>query len=292
MQVETLNFAFIPLARLSCRTISFAYFASQCIPMNNIIPFVSLLLFFLSGAIKGQESIKIGNQTWMTKNLNVVRFANGEPIPEARTDEEWKKAGENHQPAWCFQENKSGNGRKFGRLYNWYAVTDARHLCPTGWHVPSDEEWNTLEEQLGGGRNGIDTSHGNKLKSSSGWKKVFEACGNCINWASRKAICPKCKNSGFSDREIQLGTNSTGFTALPGGYRNAYGQFSGTGFFGSWWSTSDFRTSTITTAQDPYFDNFARGRCLLWFRGWIVDYIQSDSDFHKAEGSSVRCLRD
>lgn len=72
------------------------------------------------------EEVKIGDQIWMTRNLNVDKFCNGDPIPETKTNEEWIKAGENGKPAWCYYDNDPANGEKYGKLYNWYAVNDPR----------------------------------------------------------------------------------------------------------------------------------------------------------------------
>ncbi len=96
------------------------------------------------------KSVKIGTQIWMTENLNVSTFRNGEPIPEAKTEEEWKKAGENKQPAWCYYNNDPKNGAKYGKLYNWCAVNDIRGIAPTGWHIPSYDEWTILINAQGG----------------------------------------------------------------------------------------------------------------------------------------------
>ena len=90
------------------------------------------------------EEVIIGEQIWMLKNLDVEKFRNGDLIPEVKTDEEWIKAGENKQPAWCYYDNDSTNGVKYGKLYNWYAVNDSRGLAPDGWHVSSREEWNNI----------------------------------------------------------------------------------------------------------------------------------------------------
>jgi uncharacterized protein (TIGR02145 family) len=94
------------------------------------------------------EEITIGTQIWMTQNLNVAKFRNGDSIPQAKTNEEWKKAGKNKQPAWCYYDNNQKNGEKYGKLYNWYAVNDARNMAPKGWHIPSDAEWTEIQKQL------------------------------------------------------------------------------------------------------------------------------------------------
>lgn len=93
-----------------------------------------------SSSFSAIKSIKIGNQTWMTENLNVDNFQNGDIIPEAKTTEEWEQAGKRQQPVWCYYDYDINNGKKYGKLYNWYAVNDPRGLAPKGWHIPSDEE--------------------------------------------------------------------------------------------------------------------------------------------------------
>src|SRR6188508_2434374 len=82
-------------------------------------------------------SIKIGQQVWMGQNLNADSFRNGETIMEAKSAEEWIKAGNEGKPAWCYYENSIENGRKYGKLYNWFAINDPRRLAPKGWHIPT-----------------------------------------------------------------------------------------------------------------------------------------------------------
>jgi uncharacterized protein (TIGR02145 family) len=168
---------------------------------------VSLILILLIsfGCITYAQTVNIGTQVWMTQNLDVSTFRNGDPIPEAKTIEEWKKAGENKQPAWCYYENDPSNGAKYGKLYNWYAVTDSRGLAPDGYHIPSDAEWTKLEGYLG-------SDAGTKMKRTSGWK--FN--GN--------------------------GTNTSLFSGLPGGGRTDNGEFSNIGYNGIFWSSTMFDT--------------------------------------------------
>lgn len=150
------------------------------------------------------EEIKIGNQISSSKNLNVDTFRNGDPIPHVENDEQWEKAGKNCEPGWCYYNNDPANGEKYGKLYNWFAVNDPRGLVPEGWHVPSDDEWTTLTDDLGGS----DVA-GTKMKSTSGWKED----GN--------------------------GYNKSGFSGLPGGARYANGTFHSIGECGSWWSSTE-----------------------------------------------------
>ena len=116
------------------------------------------------------KSVKIGKQTWMSGNLNVDRFRNGDPIPEAKSDEEWRIATNTRQPAWCYVYNDPKNGEKYGKLYNWYAVNDPRGLAPKGWKVASDEDWKNLIEFSGGS-----SIAGSQMKASSGSKGNFFA---------------------------------------------------------------------------------------------------------------------
>jgi len=151
-----------------------------------------------------KSEVIIGAQVWLTKNLDVATFRNGDPIQEAKTNAEWLAAGTNKQPAWCYYENESTNSTKYGKLYNWYAVNDPRGLAPEGYHVPTDEEWTQLTDYLGG-----ESVAGTKMKSTSGWY----ANGN--------------------------GTNESGFNGLPGGGRLYNGTFYSQGSYGYWWSASD-----------------------------------------------------
>ncbi len=141
---------------------------------------VTSLILLLSVLLVNAQTVTIGIQVWMSKNLDVSTFRNGDIIPHAQTDEEWRIAGENSQPAWCYLNNDSTIGTKYGKLYNWYAVADKRSLAPEGYHVPTNDEWTTLTDFLGEAQNG------RKLKDTNEW---FEN-GN--------------------------GTNSSGFSGLPG----------------------------------------------------------------------------
>ena len=142
----------------------------------------------------------------MKENLNVSTFRNGDPIPEAKTDEEWKKAGENKQPAWCYYNNDSSNGNRYGKLYNWFATNDPRGLAPEGWKIPSDEDWRRLTDFLGG----EEESTGKKMQSTFGWANN------------------------------ENGTNESGFSSFPAGNRNDIGNFRDSGVEGSWWSSTEY----------------------------------------------------
>jgi uncharacterized protein (TIGR02145 family) len=177
--------------------------------------------------VEKYESVKIGDQVWMKRNLNVSHFRNGEPIPEARTNEEWVKAGAEGKPAWCYYDNNPKNEKIYGKLYNWHAVNDPRVLAPERWHVPSDKEWKKLIDYLGGSK-----VAGGKMKTTG-----------TTHWES--------PNSGA--------TNKIGFSGLPGGYRSFNGTFYDVGSFGYWWSSTEY-SSTIAWVRDlNYYDASANG---------------------------------
>ncbi len=210
-----------------------------------ILSAVMMTAMMLSSCGGGaSKEVTIGKQVWMTQNLNVDKFRNGDPIPEAKTDEEWTEAGENGEPAWCYYNNNPDNGDRYGKLYNWYAVHDPRGLAPEGWKIPSDEDWSRLTDFLGGG-----SVAGTKMKSTNFWAD--------------------------NDGESGNGTNESGFSGLPGGYRYDDGTFYSIGESGDWWSSTE--TST----------NLAWYRTLFYVSGGVDWY-----DVNKGLGFSVRCLRD
>lgn len=104
------------------------------------------------------KEIKIAKQIWMTENLSLDTFANGDPIPKAETAEQWAKANQRHRPCYCENEGV------YGRLYNWYAVIDPRGLAPHGWKIPTAEDWKVLIQACGKSE---DAS--NKLKCPDSW---------------------------------------------------------------------------------------------------------------------------
>jgi len=148
--------------------------------------------------------VEIGNQIWMKENLNVDKFHNGDPIPHIKSDKEWEKAGEEGKPAWCYYDNDSKNGAKYGKLYNWHAVIDHRKLAPIGWEIPGNNEWEYLIRSLG---ICLKNKAGLMLKSSYGWNDN----GN--------------------------GTDKCNFHALPGGSRTIYSEFCNKGINANFWTT-------------------------------------------------------
>ena len=131
-----------------------------------------IILFFGLVCVSTAQTVTIGKQVWMTVNLNVDKFRNGDPIPEVKSEEEWQMADENGQPAWSYYDNDPANAEKYGKLYNWHAVNDPRGLAPEGWHIPNENELDELINFLGG----IDLA-GVKMKTSSGWDDYIKPLG-------------------------------------------------------------------------------------------------------------------
>jgi len=105
------------------------------------------------------KTIKIGEQLWMAENLKVTHYRNGEKIPCLNDEDEW----DNNNGAYCYYDGDTTNIEKYGMLYNWFALNDKRSVAPKGWHVPSDKEWQTLVDYLGG-----ETIAGDKMKRIEG----------------------------------------------------------------------------------------------------------------------------
>ena len=156
--------------------------------------------------------VTIGTQVWATVNLDVTTYSDGTAIPQVTDPAAWTALTTG---AWCYYNNVSANGTTYGKLYNWYAVagihdadpnTPNKVLAPTGWHVPTDLEWTTLTNFLGG-----TSVAGGKMKATTLWTTP---------------------NTGA--------TNESGFTGLPGGCRDNVGIFLIIGSYGFWWSSTQY----------------------------------------------------
>jgi uncharacterized protein (TIGR02145 family) len=215
------------------------------------------------------EVVQIGNQCWFAENLRTTVYADGSGIPDvpascptnhcSSTDEAWSglSTGARGDYVNNFHPDAATNVANYGRLYNWYAVDDARGLCPSGWHVPSDGEWDQLENYVGA--NGHNFDEGIALRSTSDL------------WTDSNLGIP--------------GTDDFGFSALPGGQRNQYsGAYSNARWFGYWWTSTN--TNTSGGSSSPYNNK-------AWYRyiGNNLDGIYSWEDDPR-KGYSVRCLKD
>lgn len=192
------------------------------------------------------STVNIGSQVWMTENLKTTRFNDNSVIPEVADDSTWVHLS---TPAYCWLRNEIQYRNVYGALYNWFTVETGK-LCPSGWHVATDNEYKVLEQTLGMAADQLDllewrgTDQGAKMKSTSGWA------------------------------DGENGTNSSGFSALPGGYRWAKnGAFNGVGMITYWWSSE---------LNDTYG----------WYRrldGPNTDVFRSGTS--KTGGKYIRCIK-
>jgi uncharacterized protein (TIGR02145 family) len=199
------------------------------------------------------QTVKIGSQWWMTEDLKVTKYRNGSSITKIQTDNvAWSS-----DSAGAYSDNIDNAQKVIGKLYNGYAVTNGNNIAPAGWHIPSDEEWKTLEKSLGMSQADADksdwrgTNEGEKLKieSPKGWTRFGEV------WD----------------------TNESGFTALANGCRLYNGNAGDPGLFatGFWWSSSKYGTGEV------------------WYR--YLDYKNANiyrSHVFMTYGFSIRCVKD
>ena len=208
------------------------------------------------------QSVTNCGLTFTKQNLNVTKYSDGTTIPQVTDPTQWANLTTG---AWCYYNNTTANGTTYGKLYNWYAVAGIydtasatnpalrKKLAPTGWHVPTDAEWSSLINCLDPNADG-----GNNVPNIAGGK--MKATGTSL-WISPNTDA----------------TNESGFTVFPGGARDGDGTFSYVGFYGYWWSSSVYNTTSGA-----------------WFR--ILDYSSGSAyrypDSVRIHGFSVRCLKD
>jgi uncharacterized protein (TIGR02145 family) len=227
---------------------------------SQISRYLFLLIFFaaVTGSCKKDEesppvsdiegnvykTVIIGSQVWMAENLKTAKYNNDTQIPLITGNTEWTAA---KTAGYCWYGNNEATYKNvYGAFYNWYAVNTGR-LCPTGWHVPTDTEFNTMELFLGVPENDINlwdwrgTDQGSQLKSSTKWD----------------------------------GSNKSGFSALPGGYRSANsGEFYALGILAYWWTS----TESISTEA--------------WYRRLDTDSVKVyKAATNKKAGKFVRCIK-
>jgi len=207
---------------------------------------------------------KIGEQTWMRQNLKVTHYADGTPIPEVKTGWNLLTPG---SEAYCWYNNDFINGYAYGALYTWSAVmrgaqssdknpSEVQGVCPDGWHVPSDQEWQEMEIYLG-----MDPEEADTI--------VFRDRGEGIGGRLKETGTVRWRNPNTG------ATNMSGFTAVPGGYRTQYGDFRNLGRRAFYWTSTVYQPGNILIRGLDYLNTFVD-------RDYINDY----------NAASLRCVKD
>lgn len=195
------------------------------------------------------ESVTIGSQVWMKYNLDVKTYKNGDEISQVVSNTStpsWVSYGTNAASAWAYNNYDANNNEAYGKLYNWYAVNDTRGICPVSWHVPSESEWLELANF-----SSTDLSIRGKYLKEIG----------TTHWATSSSA---------------LATNTTGFSALGGGYMGGSGSSSNSlTYYGYFWSSTN---NGSTASYFQLLDNQAS--FTLGLNG------------NKTGGFSVRCIHD
>lgn len=175
------------------------------------------------------QVVKIGSQYWTATNLKVTHYRNGDAITLTTAPSVWNNNVSTG--AMCYYQNNIAYADSFGALYNWFAVTDQRNICPPGFHIPSVDEWKTLANYLGGA-----TIAGGKIKSTGTWAYP---------------------NSGA--------TNETGFNGQPAGFRIPQGTFDGIGEFCIWWSTTPVAPTDTVSVYSGQLTYSGAGLGNAWY---------------------------
>lgn len=225
---------------------------------------VTIILFFsacsdTTSDIDGNEYelVEIGSQVWLAENLRTSRYANGDDILNLTNTDDWNKTNNTGIGAWVHFDNTLFYETIYGKLYNWHAVNDIRGLCPDGWSVPSEKDWQELEIYLG-----MSETEAN----SSGRRGAVENIGGKL----------KVKGTTYWRHPNIGATNESGFNGLPGGTRfndGEFGYLGGVGINGRWWSSSEAKS----------------GAWSRWVYNDSTDVIKTN--FNKQAGLSVRCIQ-
>ncbi|MEO8587750.1 MAG: fibrobacter succinogenes major paralogous domain-containing protein [Flavobacteriales bacterium] len=164
------------------------------------------------------STIHIGSQRWMAGNLRTSHYSNGDPIPYVPDGTEWTSLTTG---AWSNYDCDAAYDVLYGKLYNWYTVSDSRNVCPAGWHVPTDADWMEMEQVLGVTVSDLDNTGSRGVAANAGGQMKADGLWNSPNTGA---------------------TDSSGYSAFPSGQRSLGGIFNNIGTKGHWWSISEYDT--------------------------------------------------
>jgi uncharacterized protein (TIGR02145 family) len=208
------------------------------------------------------KTVQIGTQVWMAENLKTAKYNDGTMIPNITDDNLWSNLTSG---AWVYFNNDASYNNNYGKLYNWYAVSKTtngkKNICPKGWHVPTDSDWNKLVKFID---SGADTSMSLAQSPTAGVKLKSKATNTLlykyIGWNIMTPASPA--------------TDDYGFSALPAGLRDQAGYFSDLRDRVFFWSATDSGGGPWYRKMENNADGFYR------------------DTFWKWGGFSVRCLKD
>lgn len=195
------------------------------------------------------QTVAIGSQVWMKENLKVTHYRNSDPILHVTDNTVWFGSASG---AYCNYDNNPDNVSTYGRHYNGFVLNDSRGIAPNGWHIPSDDEWLTLERQLG---------MSNNQSILNGWRGTTEG--------------GKLKAQGYWASPNAGATNTSGFTALPAGFRYPNGSFQSLSLYSGFW------TSSLSGTEFAYARTLSSDTAAVYRAG-----------YDKKQGMSIRCVKD
>lgn len=201
------------------------------------------------------KTISIGNQEWLAENLKTTRLNDGTEIPLVTDDDIWRVL---NTPAYSWYYNNEVDFKNiYGGYYNWYAVNSGK-LCPSGWHIPDEDDWKVFKLSLGMTPEQIENGF---FSETTGGNKIRET--GTFNWVEGSVTA----------------TNESGFTALPGGSRTSSAViFGGEGQGAGWWSASLIK----------YSNYYAFSHWVIYDKDW---FYRSDM-LSTTYGLNVRCVKD
>ena len=241
------------------------YFLRMYAIINGKNNYGEVVLFKTTDVVKDIDgniynTVTIGKQVWTVENLSTTRYQNGDLIGTTIPANMDIKYETNPKYQWACDGDIS-KAKKYGRLYTWYVVTDPRKICPVGWHIPSEDEWTTLQKYLIENRYNYD-----ELTQTN---DIAKSLASPLGWGYSNQI-----GAPGNDDYIKI-ANKTGFTALPAGFRDSEGKFQQFGHSGSWWSSS----------EESYYKAYYR----------YIQFNRTDltgSSNIEFCGASIRCVKD
>lgn len=207
------------------------------------------------------NTVKIGTQVWLVENLKTTKYCNGDSIGTTTpaTKDIFDEIAPKYQ--WAYNGNEE-NVSKYGRLYTWSVVSDSRKIAPTGWHVPTDAEWTILENYL--------IKNGYNYDGTTTENKIAKSLAATTDWK----IDPAPGTIGNNLKK----NNTSGFTALPGGYRDPFGSFNNLSIDGNWWSSTQI-------VSYNYWYRWSRSM------GYGISNVYRN-EINGEHAISIRCIRD